>query len=294
MSLEDLWRRQLAFTSHTQSVLDKSIDKLTEDDKIRLTKEYLLYIHSELSEVLGNIPWKTHRYTGQTNRESLLEELVDVTKFLWGLMVIWGVSPQELERAFDRKSDIVEQRFRQDHVLPKQFSNNKLVIIDIDDVIADWEQGFIKWVQDNEPNIKDGSYNNDVDPVLRQQLKDKMHSSGGMKELSVILGSHSAIEALGVHGYEVVWLTARPIGKHPRLIGDTIQWLKDHNIKSDFIYFSDLNKHIFIAEKFPTAAAIFDDKIETCSNAKSLGLKAYNVTRENSLAKCVFEFLKEA
>jgi hypothetical protein len=288
-----MWRRQLAFTALLLSTIDKPLDELTEDDRIRLTKDYVAAIHSEADEVLNNVPWKQHRFIGAANREALLEELVDLLKFTWGLMDVWAVTPAELERAFNRKSSVVEQRFRQDHLLPKQVANDRVVIIDIDGVVADWSNGFMRWVSKNRTDLVPSDYDKAHDPGLREVLKSNLHSSGGMLELDPIPGAKAAIEDLRKAGYVVVWLSARPVSRYPRLAGDTVEWLKRHGFPTDYIYFSDLNKHVFVVERLPMAAAIFDDEPEIVSHAKDFGLKASLVTLIKDLPACVKEFLEE-
>lgn len=277
MALENLWRRQLAFTAKAFDVLGpKPLDQLTEDDRIALTKDYLLSLHSEITEVLNNVPWKRHRFIGASDRTALLEELVDVQKFLWGLMVIWGTTPQELERAFNRKSEVVEQRFRQDHELPKLVGEKKVVIVDIDGVVARWEESFNHWAWETHKLTKD-LFAKDEDPGLRTRLKDEIHATGGMRNLMPDAAAINAIDKLEAAGYTIVWLTARPVSKHPRVVGDTVEWLEEHDLPTNYIYYSDYNKHLFVLEKFPLAAALFDDTPEIVANAKEFGVPAYLV-----------------
>ncbi len=289
--LEALWRRQLAWLSMAMpTIYGRKLEELNGDDKVELTKEYLLSLHSELTEVLNNIPWKKHRFIGRSNRDALLEEMVDVQKFLWGLMMIWEVNPSELAHAFNRKSDIVEQRFQQDHVLPSQVANKDIVIVDIDGVVADWKNGFDLWVERHHPDLENGEWDKHVDPGLRERLKNEMHGSGGMLHLQCLPGT-AGIKLLQEKGYEIIWLTARPINSHPRLVGDTIEWLKKNNFPTDYIFYSDLNKHTFVADKFPVAAGLFDDKAEIVAHARELGIPAYQV--KGSVLDSVDQFLKE-
>lgn len=296
MILESLWRRQLAFTTELLATIERPLEQLTEDDKVRLTKDYLLSLHSEITEVLNNVPWKRHRFVGPADREALLEEMIDVQKFLWGLMMIWGVTPGELARVFMRKSDIVEQRFKQDHLLPRQVTNERVVIVDIDGVVADWKSGFVDWVRLQHPELQDESYLPSSDPGLRQRLKDEMHAAGGMKSLKLLDGAREAVNILLASGHTIVWLTARPIGRHPRLTGDTVAWLKEYELPTEYIYYSNLNKHVFVVEKFPKAATLFDDKAETVAHAREFGITAFEVDArdaERSFLACVGEFLRE-
>lgn len=108
--LEGMWERQRRFTAGYFRAVDKPLEELSERDLTEWTKEYLLALHSELTEVLNTVPWKRHRQVTAEPRQRLLEELVDVQKFLWGLMVIHGVTLEELEREFHTKSTVVEER----------------------------------------------------------------------------------------------------------------------------------------------------------------------------------------
>jgi len=292
-TLEELFRRQAAFTALTLSTFEKPMEQLTEDDRNRLTRDYIEALHSELVEVLNTRSWKKHRWTPAAGRETLLEELIDVQKYLWGLMQVWSVTLPELAQAFNAKSDVVEQRFKQEHVLPKQIANDRAVMVDIDSTVADWKSGFRCWVEQAYPDLNPSDYFPHVDPALRQRLKDEMHASGGMRELTILPNAWAAIEDLVRAGYVIVWLTARPIQKFPRLANDTVVWLRRQNLPSDYIYWTDLNKHMFMLERFPTAAALFDDKVETVAHALEFGLKAYLV-KDGNLMASVERFLSEA
>ena len=54
-------------------------------------------------------------YKIKTDREDLIDELVDVHKFLWGLMATWEITPEEFINQFKKKSAIVEQRWTDEH-----------------------------------------------------------------------------------------------------------------------------------------------------------------------------------
>jgi hypothetical protein len=208
-------------------------------------------------------------------------------------MQTWGMNPQELEHAFNRKSDVVEQRFFQDHKLPSLVMNSKVAIVDIDDVVADWEQGFYDWLNQVEPDLDLESVLPHVNPGLRARMKDRIHSEGGMLSLPVLKGARDGISSLVRHGYTIVWLTARPVSKYPRLRADTIYWLQQNEFPSDYVYFSDLNKHVFVIEKFPRAAVLFDDKPEIVQHAREFGIEAFevHVQDDNTLEDAVREFL---
>jgi len=289
--LDALWGRQLGFTSLLLATIDRPLDQLTEDDRTRLTKEYVESLHSELVEVLNSTSWKRHRYIAASPREHLLEELVDVQKFLWGLMQVHRVTPAELSRAFNRKSTVVEQRFAQEHLLPRQTMNAALVVVDIDDCVADWTNGFEQWVAKVQPELTPRDYSKSVDPGLRERLKARCYEEGGMLDLPLLPYANEAILRLE-HEHEIVWLTARPANSHPRLFSDTIEWLRRYGLPDRYVYWSDLNKHLFVLEKFPLAAALFDDNMETIAHAREFGVRGIAVTN-GDLLSAVTEFEEE-
>jgi hypothetical protein len=286
--LEDLWNKQKVFTEFVLNTLDTPIEKLTDEDRTRLTKEYIEYLHSELVEVLNNTPWKKHRYTGVADRRALVEELVDVQKFLWGLMQIWGVSLDELTTAFNEKSTVVEQRFNQEHILPKLFNN--VVLVDIDNVLADWDEGFGKWAA-LQGGHTIGEYEKGT--ALREIYKDKFRQFGLMLDLPVKRGAREGVELLVKREYIPVYLTARPINKHPRLINDTVMWLQANGFQHKYIYYTDINKHLFALENFKKVDALFDDDEQIVIKAKRAGYKAYRVHASYTLLDKVQEFLNE-
>ena len=74
-----------------------SLDNLTDADRTRLTKEFLLCILSELSETLNGVGWKHWKdySTFKQNRFETKFELADIQLFLFAMYHVWGMTPQE-------------------------------------------------------------------------------------------------------------------------------------------------------------------------------------------------------
>ena len=69
-----------------------NIDNLTEEQKIKLTKEFILSMHRELGEILNIIPWKVHRQNNKNyDVNELHEEIIDTFKFMLNLCLIWSI-----------------------------------------------------------------------------------------------------------------------------------------------------------------------------------------------------------
>lgn len=86
---------------------------MTQDEKVVLSKEYILSAIRELSEVLNVMPWKQHRKYEKNymNREEFLEEMIDVFKFWLNIMLIWEFTPFDMSVSFTAKSLKVKHRF---------------------------------------------------------------------------------------------------------------------------------------------------------------------------------------
>ena len=88
-------------------------DNMTEEEKVNYSKEFILCAHRELGEILNILPWKSHRNLKNIdiNLDELREEIIDSFKFLLNLCVIWGMTAEEFESLFFKKSKIVRQRY---------------------------------------------------------------------------------------------------------------------------------------------------------------------------------------
>lgn len=102
----DIWNRQANFTKF-------HIDFNRLDDieyKQQLTKDYLLHVQAELTEVLNEINYKHHKKQKKVNVQNIRTELIDVQKFLFNLMMIWQMDPESFFDVFNSKSDEVEEK----------------------------------------------------------------------------------------------------------------------------------------------------------------------------------------
>ena len=113
----DCYKYQSFFADFvSRGLKNKGLDDLSDKDKVTDTKEYALYTIAEIMETLGTMNWKNYRELGiKQEREQLVDELVDVHKFLWGLMATWKISEDEFINQFKKKSAIVEKRWFDEH-----------------------------------------------------------------------------------------------------------------------------------------------------------------------------------
>ena len=115
--LEEIYELQKSFTERFFKEKQNLTLEEVRSDKNRLVKwnkEYILALIAEATEVLNEVDWKMHKQMDLPNdaRERLLEESIDVMKFLLGLMIVNGFSLDDIYNMFKTKSQVVEKRLK--------------------------------------------------------------------------------------------------------------------------------------------------------------------------------------
>lgn len=90
-----------------------NFDELTEEQKLEWTKEFVLCLNEESFEVLRELNWKTHVHSKkEINRENILEESVDVFKYLLNIILVNGFTADEFLESFNKKTDKVLKKYQ--------------------------------------------------------------------------------------------------------------------------------------------------------------------------------------
>ena len=120
--LEEIYLIQKDFTKKFFKSKGLDIHDLTEDKEelVKWNKEYILALIAEATEVLNEVDWKMHKNMEMPidARDRLLEESIDVMKFLLGLMIVNGFSCNEIYSKFISKSlDVVKKFDKEQHTV---------------------------------------------------------------------------------------------------------------------------------------------------------------------------------
>lgn len=276
--MKELWDSQKLFTERVISALDKSIEEMSDDDKIKWTKEYLLSINTECSEALSTLPWKLHRkYDSEDKnyRYEFLIELIDIQKYLWGLMQIWGVSIEEFIEVFKTKTHEVEKRWMQEFELLGIENEKKVCIIDIDGVLNYYPKCFYDWVESKFAVSPD-----EMTVAAHADFKEKYRASGAKKLQQVNFESKKALKLLKQHGYIIVLLTKRPYLFVRRIVSDTLWWLNKNDIVYDYIFWSQGKPKTYILDKITDMRFAVDDSYDSCDAFREAGVKVYWFTTD--------------
>lgn len=273
--LKEVFKIQKEFTNKFFEKQGLSLNEVMKDKelKIKWNKEYVLALSKEVYEVLDEIDWKMHtsKNTEDIN-DNVLEECVDVLKYLFGIIQLNGFDVDDLYEKFIDKSKVVEAKFNQEEVMDRiKASDKQIAFIDIDGVLADWPGGFLEWA-----GYKSlAEFKSQVDKKEQYKIKSEYRTCGIKSKLQVLSGVESFMKKT-CEEYNVVLLTARPYKKYFRIYSDTIKWLADNNICYDAIVF-DEEKEKYIINNFDTDKVAFciDDDIQNANKLHDSGFKVF-------------------
>lgn len=279
MNLKEIFKEQKDFQRY---FFDP--DNISYENKLKFTKENILAIHRELSEVLDTIPWKMHRKEETTKSENnTTEEIIDCFKFLLNLCIIWGIDDEKFVKEFFRKSMVVRQRYNQE-ILQVIGKEDKVCAIDLDDTLADSSKYFVDVY--HRENCTGTPYKNRADlkksiNILDyEEYKNWYRESGEKLNIPIMPGAKELCDHLKSVGYKIVIISARPYEKHNRIYPDTLQWLNDNEISYDAIYF-EKDKHIKILKQLPNLSFIIEDNPEYAKQIAAQGYKVYLLPNES-------------
>lgn len=277
-SLKKMWKLQKDFNK-------KVLEKKGAVNQQELTKEYILHLLSECDEILREINWKLHKKHNKViDKNKLTEELIDAFKYWLSITILWDVSPEEFVKEFERKSQVVEQKFKQEMQLDL-INDNKVIGIDIDGVLAKYPESFIKFIEDQEQiNLNFFKFKRydiygqlskfiDGGEKRMKELKHLYRLTGQKRFIEVVEGSVEGLKQLKMMGYSIVLLTARPYKQYRRIFSDTLEWLKENKFEFDAIVW-DEEKEERIIKEFPKMKVMVED---VASNANKIARKGYKV-----------------
>lgn len=287
--LEKIWKDQEEFNRNFVSAPGGDFN-----EQSRQTKEYALHLISEVDELLRSSIWKFHRKNNlKPNREQIKNELTDILKYLLSLYITWDISPTEAIQDYWRKSMVVRQRYSEEYVGNLE---GKIVLCDIDGVLADYYSGFLKWISIHYPGLSSRckemitnviwlcASSLGVDEQVWQEIKHHFRTSKGKLTLPVYSGAKEFLEYCRSKQYKIVLLTSRPIDRYPNIYTETLEWLKLKDLPFDYIWWATDKAEKILSENIrPNIIMALDDDLKYIHRYNELGIKSIWVHPNTSM-----------
>lgn len=285
MSFEDMWARQ---ERHWNSELIRygysriSINDVPQPVDLSpaqvndLHLRLCTHLSGEIEELVRTADWKIHSKGSLATTRTILQEIIDVQKFLINLAVLHGVTPDEFEEAFDQKSDVVEQRVLLE-VMKQKAADGKLgpvLVCDLDGVLCARDTALIRFANARCGTIcrecdlarmpgdhcacgtctRCGKYKEfmrEVPPVKStsefranygqkayETLKRDFYESGGFLTTWVCVAALNSLKRARASGIPILICTSRDIKRYPHLEYETHKWLAYNGVPYDGIIFA--------------------------------------------------------
>lgn len=281
VDLEQQYHRQATFTEQWLADYRQSHPEAT---RVEITKELILALHKEADELLDELPWKTHRayaaHDAETDAYNVREEVIDIIKYAFEIAIVWGVPYVDLVREFDVKSDVVDDRWRQDH--DHAIGDRPIALIDLDGVLNDYPEPFLEFVERQTGRRFESMEDLETQNLeLKLRLKHIYRQSGIKRLLPAREDSVYACRLLVSAGYDLLIMSQRPYREYPRIYADTVYWLRSQGITYRRLFFVEnkQSKLLFSPLKEAIRFAVDDDP-DVVDRLRDLGIKTYHISKD--------------
>ena len=235
----------------TQKLFSNRIYDPTDDPEVltQRMKHMVLGLQAEAVDLLKSVKFRDHVIANQQiDQDKILYESVDVFRYILAILNNWDISAEEFAAAC--KSRDSHLHIRKDFETRKWNGTSPVVIVDLDDVVGEFRQRFIDWI-DETYSVKLDRENDQyysTSELIKEGLNPEDVYSHFIQERQVttIPIIESAVQCMKVAkelGCYVQILTARP-EENARLCYDTYTWLKEHDVMQY------INAIAFSGEKF--------------------------------------------
>jgi len=265
--LEKIWSAQ----AFQQQEFGFGSGDMPEVDKLALAKDFIIGLNEEVTELASaSTNYKEHILGDLRISESaILEEAVDVIKYLISLMHLYGITHEEFYNRFIRKTEVIRHRVKVAQA--KLTSDSRLIGLDLDGCVVD-----LGPLDDELAEIANSCESPSQILAKQEALKFEWREKGKFLDLSPIDNSIECIKLFKEIGYKVAIITARPYKKHKRLYSDTIRWLDRYGVPYDLLLFGRDKAEIICDHLKPAFPQWFvEDREKHALEVSALGITVF-------------------
>jgi len=247
----------------------------------------LLDIHEQITQLKNSLGISTHRVEQEVDPYNNKSQIVDILKYTIGMAQLLGFSAEDIYSAFMEKSKRLYSIWNAESV--EMSEHTKVVCIDIDGVVANYEAEYIRYVEEIvglKPISNDArqeySFNKRYGISIKreEQLYDEFVRGGGFFRLGLYEGAQEAIDWIMASAFIPVFVTARPNWLYKRISDDTQAWKDKHGWK-DILTIFDKDKADVVINKIAPAkvVAFIEDRDKHAIEIAHLGVKVFLINR---------------
>ena len=299
LTIDDLFKRQKEFNDYFYT------ENLSPRDKEEITRSLSLALHNEVSALISGVNFKDHKINKRpVDLQKILYESVDAFRYILAILNLWNLSSDNFSEAFHDKDLFLHMEHQMNQ---RAWNGEPVVIVDLDDVIIEFREGFISWLE-NKYNLSINResteyYTTAEVKAIGLNPESVFQDFISQRELRNLAGNQSAIDVINQLSEMGVWiqlLTARP-SKNLTCLYDTYRWLQSSGLKFNRLSFSP-EKYLWLAktEYYDSGKVLFaiDDSPKHIAEFAKHGIKvlaprkSYNLEIENMDNVDMFENFK--
>jgi len=211
---------------------------LSNKEKRDISKDLALNSYNSINRMIE----KMRSSNNKPHEDDLIFSSIDVLRYVMSMLNLWGVNPDDVSTAFLEKDSYLEKKHEE---LSKEWKGQKVIIVDIDDVIADFRKTFADFLLQDyglSVDVESDQYFF-VDEILEkgnlnpEKVFDTFIQKRNFRSIPLINGAKEFLSEMRSKGYWIHLLTARP-KENLKVFYDTYYWLKENQIPFDRIDFT--------------------------------------------------------
>ena len=211
---------------------------ISSEEKRSISKDLALNSYNSINRMIE----KMRTSNDKPHEDDLIFSSIDVLRYVMSMLNLWGVDPNDVTTAFLEKDVYLEIEHEENS---NTWKGQKVIIVDIDDVIADFRKTFSTFLfQDYglEADVESEQYFF-VDEILAtgilnpEKVFDAFVQKRHFRNIPLISGAKDFLLEMRSRGYWIHLLTARP-KENLKVFYDTYFWLKENQIPFDRIDFT--------------------------------------------------------
>ena len=86
-------------------------DNMTMEERQEWLEKFILHAMDQCTSLLNELSWKSHERREPVEYDDVMQELVDIQKYVFAMHVVLNVDPVEFREMFMERSKEVEHRY---------------------------------------------------------------------------------------------------------------------------------------------------------------------------------------
>lgn len=264
-------------------------ERFTTDISYRMSvvKDFVLGIHQQNTYLLETFNWAKHSLERTEDIQNTKIQVIDIMKYAMGLFLLVGGNAKEFEEMFVAKSSELDNRWNQNEI--KFTKENKVVIFDVDGVIADYSSHYTDFLESacGLKSVKTDrkSYSFFEKYGITRQAEEQFNIDfiklGGFVHIPIYDGVIEVMNEIRKKGIKIVLLTARPSWIFKRLISDTYRWIKENDIPHDLLIWDKDKADAIINNVFPAKViCMVEDRDKHALEVSHIGVNVLLLSKD--------------